>query len=88
MYSVISSSSIPSIARTSPRKELGSDRDKIATTVLLKITLKEYFGLGVHTTDPLLTLAKWIAYATEVELDFANIGDCVDIKLFLRSDPL
>ena len=79
MYSVISSSSIPSIARTSPRKELGSDRDKIASTVLLKITLKEYFGLGVHTTDPLLTLAKWIAYATEVKFHFANIGDNVDI---------
>ena len=79
---------MPSTARTPPRKELGSGGDQIASTVLLKITLKEYFGLGVHTTDPLLTLAKWIAYATEVELDFANIGDNVDIKLFLRSDPL
>ena len=86
MYSVISSSSMPSTWRTPPRKELGSDRGKIATTVLLKMTLKEYFGLGVTTTDPLLTVAKWIAYATEV--DFANIGDNVDIKLFVRSDPL
>ena len=79
MYSVISSSSTPSTARTPPRKELGLDRDKIATTVLLKMTLKEYFGLGVNTTDPLLTVAKWIAYATEVEFHFANIGDNVDL---------
>ena len=62
-----------------PRKELGLDRDKIATTVLHKMTLKEYFGLGVNTTDPLLTVAKWIAYATEVEFHFANIGDNVDL---------
>ena len=81
MYSVISSSSMPSTWRTPPRKELGSDGGKIATTVLLKMTLKEYFCLGVHTTDPLLTLAKWIAYATEVKLRsyFANIGDNVDL---------
>ena len=79
---------MPSTWRTPPRKELGSGGGKIATIVLLNITLKEYFGLGVHTTDPLLTVAKWIAYATEVELDFANIGDNVDRKLFLRSDPL
>ena len=65
---------MPSTARTLPRKELGLGGGKSATTVLLKMTLKEYFGLGVHTTDPLLTLAKWIAYATEVESDFANIG--------------
>ena len=70
---------MPSTWRTPPRKELGSDRGEIATTVLLKISLNEYFGLGVHTTDTLLTVAKWIAYATEVELDFANIGDNVDL---------
>ena len=70
---------MPSTGRTPPRKELGLGGDKIATTVLLKMNLKEYFGFGVHTTDPLLTLAKWIAYATEVELDFANIGDNVNL---------
>ena len=26
----------------------------------------KYFGLGVHTSDPLLNVVKWIAYFTEV----------------------
>ena len=28
--------------------------------------LRKYFGLGVHTSDPLLNVVKWIAYFTEV----------------------
>ena len=32
----------------------------------LKSAVKKYFRLGVHTSDPLLNAAKWIAYVTEV----------------------
>ena len=32
----------------------------------LKTALTKYFYLGIHTSDPLLTVAKWIAYVTEV----------------------
>ena len=32
----------------------------------LKTALTKYFNLGVQTSDPLLTVAKWIAYVTEV----------------------
>ena len=32
----------------------------------LKPAVKKYFCLGVHTSDPLLNAAKWIAYVTEV----------------------
>jgi len=32
----------------------------------LKSAVKKYFRLGVHTSDPLLNVAKWIAYVTEV----------------------
>ena len=40
---------------SSPRKRLWQ-----------KTAVKKYFRLGVHTSDPLLNAAKWIAYATEV----------------------
>ena len=33
--------------------------------------LRKYFGLGVHTTDPLLNLLKWITYFTEVHIMFS-----------------
>ena len=32
----------------------------------LKPAVKKYFCLGVHTSDPVLNAAKWIAYVTEV----------------------
>ena len=32
----------------------------------LKTALAKYFNLGIRTSDPLLTVAKWIAYVTEV----------------------
>ena len=28
--------------------------------------LRKYFGLGLHTSDPLLNVLKWIVYFTEV----------------------
>ena len=31
-------------------------------------SLRKFFGLDVRTSDPLLTVAKWIAYVTEVPL--------------------
>ena len=33
--------------------------------------LRKYFGLGVHTSDPLLNLLKWITYFTEVHIMFS-----------------
>ena len=35
-------------------------------TDVRKSGLRKYFGLGVHTSDPLLNVVKWIAYFTEV----------------------
>jgi len=35
-------------------------------TDVRKSGLRKYFGLGVHTSDPLLNLLKWITYFTEV----------------------
>ena len=35
----------------------------------LKENLKKYLRLGVQVTDPLLNVAKWIAYITEVNMD-------------------
>ena len=32
----------------------------------LKTVLTKYFNLGICTSDPLLTVAKWISYVTEV----------------------
>ena len=32
----------------------------------LKTALTKYFNLGIQTSDPLLTVAKWVAYVTEV----------------------
>jgi len=32
----------------------------------LKTALTNYFNLGICTSDPLLTVAKWIAYVTEI----------------------
>ena len=34
-----------------------------------KENLKKYLRLGVQVTDPLLNVAKWIAYITEVNMD-------------------
>ena len=34
----------------------------------LKRALTKYFNLGIRTSDPLLTLAKWMAYVTEVSI--------------------
>ena len=40
-------------------------------TDVRKSGLRKYFGLGVHTTDPLLNLLKWITYFTEVHIMFS-----------------
>ena len=31
-----------------------------------KSGLRKYFGLGIHTSDPLLNVVKWITYLSEV----------------------
>ena len=33
----------------------------------LKTALIKYFNLGIHTSDPLLTVVEWIAYISEVQ---------------------
>ena len=42
---------------------------KFCERLWLKENLKKYLRLGVQVTDPLLNVAKWIAYITEVNMD-------------------
>ena len=46
-----------------------SDNGTIKKGIWPKENLKKYFGLGVQVSDPLLNVAKWIAYITEVNLE-------------------
>ena len=48
--------------------ELGSYNDRTKKRLWLRavLTVKKYFGFGVHTSDPLLNIVKWIALITEV----------------------
>ena len=49
----------------------------------LKKSLKNYFGLGAQVSDPLLNVAKWIAYVTEVGVETGNASDISqNIKCF------
>jgi len=68
-----------------PRLLVTSDNDDVETArernttrkgQRLKTALTKYFNLGICTTDPLLTVAKWIAYVIE-------IGAVVTVVLFL-----
>ena len=58
-----------------PRLLVTSDNDDVETArernttrkgQRLKTALTKYFNLGICTTDPRLTVAKWIAYVIEV----------------------
>lgn len=62
--------------RTAPRNigtqcenielESASDNGTTKKGIWRKENLKKYFGLGVQVSDPLLNVAKWIAYITEM----------------------
>ena len=62
--------------RTAPRNigtqcenielESANDNGTMKKGIWRKENLKKYFGLGVQVSDPLLNVAKWIAYITEV----------------------
>ena len=47
--------------------ESATENNSTRKGLWLKSALKKYFSLGVRTSDPLLTAAKWIAYVTEVQ---------------------
>ena len=63
--------------RTGPRNigtqceniDLESARESGTLTkgLWLKKSLKNYFGIPVQVSDPLLNVVKWIAYVTEVQ---------------------
>jgi len=65
-----------STVRTTPRNigtqceniDLESARESGTMTkrLWLKKSLKNYFGLDAQVSDPLLNVAKWIAYVTEI----------------------
>ena len=46
--------------------EPAREKDTTGKRQRLKTALTKYFNLGVQTSDPILTVAKWIAYVTEV----------------------
>ena len=48
--------------------ESGSENDLTIKRLWLRAVLKvkQYFGFGVRTSDPLLNVVKWIALITEV----------------------
>ena len=48
--------------------ESGSENDLTIKRLWLRAVLKvkQYFGFGVRTSDPLLNVVKWIAFITEV----------------------
>jgi ABC-type glycerol-3-phosphate transport system permease component len=46
--------------------ESATENNSTKKRLWLKSAVKKYFRLGVHTSDPLLNAAKWIAYVTEI----------------------
>jgi hypothetical protein len=46
--------------------ESATENNSTKKRLWLKSAVKKYFRLGVHTSDPLLNVAKWIAYVTEI----------------------
>ena len=81
--------------------ESGSENDLTIKRLWLRAVLKvkQYFGFGVRTSDPLLNVVKWIAYITEVlsiiisketylgslQSFFLQIGATVAVTLLLIS---
>jgi len=45
--------------------ESATESNSTRRKLWLRSAVKKYFSLGVHTSDPLLNAAKWIAYVTE-----------------------
>jgi len=46
--------------------ESATENNSTTKRLWLKSAVKKYFSLGVRTSDPLLTAAKWVAYVTEI----------------------
>jgi len=46
--------------------ESASESGTMTKGLWLKKSLKNYFGIPVQVSDPLLNVAKWIAYVTEI----------------------
>merc|ERR1712107_323539 len=46
--------------------ESASESGKMKKGLWLKKSLKNYFGIPVQVSDPLLNVAKWISYVTEI----------------------
>jgi len=46
--------------------ESATENNSTRKRLWLKSAVKKYFRLGVDTSDPLLNVAKWIAYVTEI----------------------
>ena len=42
----------------------------VMSDIVDQSALAKYFNLGIHTSDPLLTVVKWIAYISEVQFMF------------------
>ena len=72
-----------STVRTAPRNigtqfenidlESASERGTMKKGLWLKKSVKKYFGIPVQVSDPLLNVAKWIAYVTEVSVEMLLI---------------
>ena len=79
-----------STVRTTPRNigtqceniDLESARESGTMTkgLWLKKSLKNYFGIPVQVSDPLLNVAGWIAYVTEVGVETGNASDIHKIQ--------
>jgi len=46
--------------------ESGTENSSMRKKLWLKSAIKKYFRVGVDISDPLLNVAKWIAYVTEI----------------------
>ena len=53
--------------------ESASESGTMTKGLWLKKSLKNYFGIPVQVSDPLLNVAKWIAYVTEVSVEMLLI---------------
>ena len=72
-----------STVRTAPRNigtqfenidlESASEGGTMTKGLWLKKSVKKYFGIPVQVSDPLLNVAKWIAYVTEVSVEMLVI---------------
>ena len=66
--------------------ESATENNSTTKRLWLKSAVKKYFSLGVRTSDPLLTAAKWVAYITEVQFIKKNCNR--DVFEYLLSPRL